>query len=156
MFRDQDYEVLRRVKGADLVGKRYERLFDYLAIDATDDVSAKLFQVYPAEFVSTEDGTGIVHCAPAYGVDDLALGQEHGLPVVHGVGEDGHFLPAVEPVAGLFFKEADKPLIRLLKDRGLMFRAERYLHNYPFGWRTGDPDHLLRQERLVHPNVTVS
>ncbi|MEM7500956.1 MAG: isoleucine--tRNA ligase [Pseudomonadota bacterium] len=132
---DQLYTVSKRMKGADLVGLRYQRPFDYLAVD----VEAAAFKVYPADFVSTEDGTGIVHCAPAYGVDDLALGQEHGLPVVHGVGQDGHFVDAVEPVAGLFFKDADKPLIRLLKDRGLMFRAERYTHNYPFGWRTGDP-----------------
>ncbi len=133
VFRDQEYKVTKRVKGSDLVEMRYERLFDYL------DVEADAFRVLPAEFVSTEDGTGIVHCAPAYGVDDLALGEAYGMPVVHGVGQDGHFVDAVEPVAGMFFKDADKPLIRLLKDRGLMFRAERYLHNYPFGWRTGDP-----------------
>ena len=133
VFRDQEYTVTKRVKGSDLVEMRYERLFDYLEVDAD------AFRVLPADFVSTEDGTGIVHCAPAYGVDDLALGEEYGLPVVHGVGQDGHFVDAVEPVAGMFFKDADKPLIRLLKERGLMFRAERYLHNYPFGWRTGDP-----------------
>ncbi|MGB5347423.1 MAG: isoleucine--tRNA ligase [Woeseia sp.] len=133
VFRDQDFEVLQRVKGAELIGKRYERLFDYLQIDGD------AFRVVHADFVSTEDGTGIVHTAPAYGVDDLALGQEQGLPVVHGVGEDGHFLPEVTPVAGLFFKEADKPLIRILKERGLMFRSETHRHNYPFGWRTGDP-----------------
>jgi isoleucyl-tRNA synthetase len=72
-------------------------------------------------------------------VDDLALGLKHGLPVLHGVGQDGNFIDAVEPVAGLFFKDADKPLIRILKQRGLMFRSERVKHNYPFGWRTGDP-----------------
>ncbi len=128
-----DYEIVRRVKGSELVGLRYQRLFDYL------EVEGDAFRVVHADFVSTEDGTGIVHTAPAYGVDDLALGQEHGLPVVHGVGQDGHFVDAVEPVAGLFFKDADKPLIRNLKERGLMFRAETYRHNYPFGWRTGDP-----------------
>ncbi len=113
---------------------RYERLFDYFDVDAPN-----AFTVLAADFVSTEDGTGIVHTAPAYGVDDLALGQAHDLPVVHGVGLDGHFVDAVKPVAGLFFKEADKPLIRILKERGVMFRAEQYRHNYPFGWRTGDP-----------------
>ena len=97
------------------------------------------FRIFHADFVSVEDGTGIVHTAPAYGVDDLALGEEYGLPVVHGVGLDGHFLPEVEPVAGLFFKDADPVLIELLESRGDMFRAERYVHNYPFGWRTGDP-----------------
>lgn len=130
---DLPHTILRNVKGSELLGMRYERLFDYL------DVDADAFRVLPADFVSTEEGTGIVHCAPAYGVDDLALGQKHGLPVVHGVGMDGHFLAEVEPVAGLFFKDADKPLIKLLKDRGLMFRAETCRHNYPFGWRTGDP-----------------
>ncbi len=134
VFRDQPHTVVKTVKGSDLVGMRYERLFDYLDVEAEN-----AFSVFAAEFVSTEDGTGIVHTAPAYGVDDLELGQANGLPVVHGVGLDGHFVEAVEPVAGLFFKDADKVLIRLLKERGDMFRAERYLHNYPFGWRTGDP-----------------
>ena len=133
VLKDLEYEIVRRVKGADLIGMRYERLFDYLEVDAD------AFRVVGADFVSTETGTGIVHTAPAYGVDDLALGQEQGLPVVHAVGRDGLFLPEVEPVAGMFFKDADKPLIRDLKQRGLMFRAERYLHSYPFGWRTGDP-----------------
>jgi len=131
---DLEHEVTKTVPGAKLVGMRYEQLFDYLDVDADN-----AFQVLAADFVTTESGTGIVHTAPAYGVDDLALGQEHGLPVVHGVGLDGHFIDAVEPVAGMFFKDADKPLIRLLKDRGMMFRAERVTHSYPFGWRTGDP-----------------
>ncbi|MGI9248815.1 MAG: isoleucine--tRNA ligase, partial [Woeseiaceae bacterium] len=134
VFRDIEHSVLKTVKGSTLVGLRYEQLFDYLKVDAES-----AFSVLAAEFVSTEDGTGIVHTAPAYGVDDLALGQAHNLPVVHGVGLDGHFVEEVEPVAGLFFKDADKPLIRILKDRGVMFRSERYKHNYPFGWRTGDP-----------------
>jgi isoleucyl-tRNA synthetase len=134
VFRDLEHTVKKTVKGSELVGKRYGRLFDYLEVDADN-----AFQVFAADFVSTEDGTGIVHIAPAYGVDDLALGQVHGLPVVHGVGLDGNFLDAVEPVAGMFFKDADKPLIRILKDRGIMFRSERYTHNYPFGWRTHDP-----------------
>lgn len=133
VMRDKTYEIVRRVKGAELVGMRYDRLFDFLEIDGD------AFRVVSAGFVSTESGTGIVHTAPAYGVDDLALGEAHGLPVVHAVGRDGNFLPEIEPVAGMFFKDADKPLIRILKERGLMFRSERYTHSYPFGWRTGDP-----------------
>ena len=134
VMRDVEHSVIKTVKGAKLVGTRYERLFDYLEVE-----SDNAFQVFEADFVSIEDGTGIVHSAPAYGVDDLELGRAHDLPVVHGVGLDGRFIDAVEPVAGLFFKDADKPLIKILKDRGLMFRSERYKHNYPFGWRTGDP-----------------
>ena len=134
VMRDLEHSVVKTVKGSDLVGTHFERLFDYLDVD-----SDNAFQVYAADFVTTEDGTGIVHIAPAYGVDDLAFGQANGLPVVHGVGLDGHFFDTVEPVAGLFFKDADKPLIRILQDRGIMFRSERHKHNYPFGWRTKDP-----------------
>ena len=134
VFGDAAPSVVGRHKGGDLVGTRYTRLFDDLPVE-TDAA----FQVYHADFVSTEDGTGIVHTAPAYGVDDLALGQQHGLPVVHGVGLDGHFKDEVALVAGQFFKDADPIIIRHLTERGLMFRAGRYLHNYPFGWRTGDP-----------------
>jgi isoleucyl-tRNA synthetase len=134
VFRDEEHTVVKTVKGAELVGARYEQLFDYLEVDA-----ANAFQVFAADFVTTESGTGIVHTAPAYGVDDLALGQANDLPVLHGVGLDGNFIEAVTPVAGMFFKDADKPLIRLLKERGMMFRSERITHSYPFGWRTGDP-----------------
>ena len=134
VFRDEEHSVIKTIKGVDLVGTRYQQLFDYLDVDAPN-----AFQVFAADFVTTESGTGIVHTAPAYGVDDLALGQANDLPVLHGVGLDGNFIDAVEPVAGMFFKDADKPLIRILKERGMMFRSERYLHSYPFGWRTGDP-----------------
>jgi len=134
VFRDLEHSVVKTVKGNELVGQQYERLFDYLEVEADN-----VFQVFAADFVSTEDGTGIVHIAPAYGVDDLELGKANDLPVIHGVGLGGYFIDAVEPVAGLFFKDADKPLIGILKERGLMFRSERYKHNYPFGWRTGDP-----------------
>ena len=133
VLRDLPHKVAKTVKGSELVGTRYEQLFEYLTVDAD------AFKVLPADFVSTEDGTGIVHTAPAYGVDDLAFGQEHGLPVVHGVGLDGNFLPEVTPVAGMFFKHADKVLIKELEDRNMMFRVETCVHNYPFGWRTGDP-----------------
>ena len=133
VLRELEHKVLRKVKGSELVGMRYQQLFEYLEVDGD------AFRVLPADYVTTDAGTGIVHTAPPYGVDDLALGQENGLPVIHTVGQDGHFLPEIEAVAGMFFKDADKPLIRILKERGLMFRSEKYRHSYPFGWRTGDP-----------------
>ena len=133
VLRDAEHTVEKRVKGADLEGMRYTRLFDHLPADGP------ICRVWAADFVTIEDGTGIVHCAPAYGEDDIRLCQAKGLPVVHGVGLDGCFLPEVEPVAGKFFKDADPILIADLEARGLMYRAERYLHNYPHGWRTGDP-----------------
>ena len=129
----RSYTVEKRVKGAALEGMRYVRLFDHLPADGP------ICRVWAADFVTVEDGTGIVHCAPAYGEDDIRLCRAKGLPVVHGVGLDGCFLPEVEPVAGKFFKDADPILIALLEERGLMYRSERYRHNYPHGWRTGDP-----------------
>ncbi|MCP4953092.1 MAG: isoleucine--tRNA ligase, partial [Proteobacteria bacterium] len=133
VLKEAPIQIVKTVKGRELEGMRYQRLFDYL--EAPGDIC----RVLSADFVSTEDGTGIVHVAPAYGVDDLALGQANGLPVVHGVGLDGHFVDAVTPVAGKFFKEADSDIIRILADREILFRNEQYTHNYPFGWRTGDP-----------------
>jgi len=132
-LRDANHRIVKTVKGSGLVGTYYQRLFDYLPAEGD------ICRVREAAFVTIEDGTGIVHCAPAYGEDDLRLGQAHGLPIVHGVGLDGHFVKEVEPVAGLFFKEADPVIIKLLEERGLMYREETYLHNYPFGWRTDDP-----------------
>ena len=133
VLREAEYTVEKRVKGADLEGMRYTRLFDHLPADGP------ICQVWAADFVTIEDGTGIVHCAPAYGEDDIRLCQAKGLPVVHGVGLDGCFVHEVEPVAGKFFKDADPILIADLESRGLMYRSERYVHNYPHGWRTGDP-----------------
>ena len=133
VLRDVDYTIEQRVKGAELEGMRYIRLFDHLPADGP------ICRVWTADFVTIEDGTGVVHCAPAYGEDDIRLCQAKGLPVVHGVGLDGCFVSEVEPVAGKFFKDADPILIADLESRGLMYRSERYVHNYPHGWRTGDP-----------------
>ena len=133
ILHDTPHTVKRTVKGQDLVNWEYERLFNYL--EAEGDIC----KVRPATFVTVNDGTGIVHVAPAYGEDDLRLGEAYGLPVVHGVGLDGCFLPEVGPVAGKFFKEADPIIIRLLQERGKLFRVGKYTHNYPHGWRTGDP-----------------
>ncbi|HMB72564.1 MAG TPA: class I tRNA ligase family protein, partial [Gammaproteobacteria bacterium] len=131
VFGDAPVEVVHRAAGRELIGMRYERLFDYLPVDGD------ICRVAAGEFVTTEDGTGIVHIAPAYGEDDLKLGLANGLEVVHGVGDDGYFVADVTPVAGLFFKEADPVLVGELRQRGALFREEKYRHNYPFGWRTG-------------------
>jgi isoleucyl-tRNA synthetase len=133
VLEETDYTITRSASGIELDGARYERLFDYLP--AAGDIC----RVRTAEFVSTDDGTGIVHIAPAYGQDDLKLGQQHDLPVLHVVGDDGAFVPNVLPVAGRFFKDADPIITEILSKRGLIYRAERKLHSYPFGWRTGDP-----------------
>ncbi len=134
VFGEQPHEIIDTVKGGELVGTRYSRLFDYLEVESGDP-----FRVVAADFVDTESGTGIVHTAPAYGVDDLELGKREGLPVLHGIGLDGCFVAEVTPLAGKFFKEGDPIISQILTERGLMFRDEKTLHNYPFGWRTGDP-----------------
>ena len=133
VFRDEPVRVVQKMKGTELAGIRYEPLYDYCKEDKDR------YYVIPAEFVTTEDGTGIVHVAPAYGPDDLALGKARQLPIYYSVDFTGHVVPEVTVAAGLFFKDADKPIMEDLKRRGLMFRQETYRHNYPFGWRTDDP-----------------
>ena len=157
--------VERTVTGSELAGLRYAPPFDFL--DPGPEAAEAAHRVRLADFVTTDDGTGVVHAAPAYGADDLQLGMEHGLPVLHGVGLDGHFLPEVEPVAGLFFKDADPVLVELLRSSGRLYRAETHVHNYPHGWRTGDPliyyaKHAwyirttAHRERLVELNRTIN
>ncbi len=133
VLKSSQWVIESTLRGSELVGTRYQRVFDYLP------VSGPVCRVLAGDFVSTAEGTGIVHIAPAYGQDDLNLGQAHGLPVIHGVGLDGCFVAAVSPVAGRFFKDADAILIDELQARGLLYRSERAKHNYPHGWRTGDP-----------------
>jgi isoleucyl-tRNA synthetase len=133
VLNDADYTIIRSARGAELDGASYERLFDYLP------ATGEICKVRTAEFVTTDEGTGIVHIAPPYGEDDLLLGQRYHLPVLHAVGDDGLFLSQIAPVAGLFFKDADPILTAILRERGLLYREERRLHSYPFGWRTGDP-----------------
>ncbi|GAC1479495.1 MAG: isoleucine--tRNA ligase [Candidatus Dormibacteria bacterium] len=127
------YEVEAEVDARSLLGKRYKPLYRYLLPDKP------AFFVVDADFVSVEDGTGIVHTAAAYGVDDLELCLKKGIPVRHVVDLQGKFMPEVEPFAGLFVKKADPRIIEDLTGRGLMYRAETIKHTYPFCWRCGTP-----------------
>ncbi len=126
--------VVATVTGKDLAGARYERLFDWLPIPAEQDA----FYVVTGDFVTMDTGSGIVHMAPAYGADDLEVGRRHNLPILHAVGLDGCFVSGT-PHAGVFFKEADKPITRELRERGLLWKAATIHHEYPFGYRTGAP-----------------
>jgi len=130
---DRNYQEVKIVTGNELVGLRYERLFDDL------DAPGEICRVLAADFVSVDEGTGIVHIAPAYGVDDLELGQKNDLPIIHGVGLDGCFKPDIQLLSGMFFKDADPIIIKQLKKRDILFQERSFKHNYPFGWRTGDP-----------------
>ena len=132
----EEYEVLRDIKGEELVGKTYKPLFDY-ALDKFDKSEA--WRVVPADFVTTEDGTGIVHIAPAYGADDYDTAHKEGVPMFNPVDRDGCFISDITEFAGMWFKDADKEIIRNLKDRGIMYKHVTYLHNYPHDWRKGTP-----------------
>ena len=127
-------QVVDRMKGRDLVGLEYEPLYPYSVPE-----EGRAHYVVDADFVSTEEGTGVVHTSALYGVDDLRLCQEKGIPFKHTVGLDGKFLPYVEKFAGLHVKEADPVIIDDLKERGLLYKAETILHTYPFCWRCGTP-----------------
>jgi len=130
-----EFEVERRFKGAELVGKRYQPIFPFFA----DESGEKTFTVLEADFVSTEDGTGIVHMAPAFGADDYEVGRKHGLPTLQPVLPDGTFEEKITPYAGQFVKDADKQIIKDLKQAGRLFDAGQIEHTYPFCWRCDTP-----------------
>jgi isoleucyl-tRNA synthetase len=132
-----EYRVVERLKGADLVGLEYEPLFPYLRDWL--GAEAKAWYVVAADFVSTEEGTGIVHTAAAYGADDLRLSQEKGIPFRHTVDLRGRFVPQVEKFAGLFVKEADPLIVEDLRERGLLYASGEVRHTYPFCWRCDTP-----------------
>ncbi len=133
---EEEYEVVESYKGSDLAGRFYEPLFDYFV---GQDGTGNAWQVYTADYVTTDDGTGIVHTAPAFGAEDFDTGKKYDLPVLNPVLPDGHFSDEAELVAGDWFKDADKKVVRDLRDRGLLYRQETYLHNYPHDWRKGTP-----------------
>ncbi|MCX6031932.1 MAG: isoleucine--tRNA ligase [Chloroflexi bacterium] len=125
--------VIRRVKGREMLGWHYKPLYTFLPV--TQDYC----YVIPGDFVSTEDGTGLVHIAPAFGADDLAVGQKFGLPTLMNVDPQGRFVDAVTPWRGIFVKDADPLIQQELTDRGLMFKQGIYEHTYPFCWRCDTP-----------------
>jgi isoleucyl-tRNA synthetase len=128
-----EYQVLEKLRSPDLVGKRYKSLYQYLV------PKEPAFFVVEADFVSVDDGTGIVHTAAAYGEDDLKLAQEKGIPVRHVVDLNGRFFPEVEKFAGMFVKDADVPIMVDLDQRGLLYKKGTIRHTYPFCWRCGTP-----------------
>ena len=132
----EDAQVADRFKGSDMVGAAYEPPFPFIPASEYGD---KGHTVLPADFVSAEDGTGIVHTAIAFGEDDFRLGAEHGLNVINPVRPDGTYDERIGPYEGVFVKAADNDLIADLEARGRMFRTERLLHAYPHCWRCGTP-----------------
>ncbi len=133
VFKDVPVTVLDTFKGKKLKGTRYQPLFTFIPPDKPGHF------VVMGDFVTTEDGTGLVHIAPAFGADDMKVAQEYNLPFIMTVGPDGCFLPEVTPWRGVFVKDADEGIKTDLNNRGLLFRAEGYQHSYPFCWRCKTP-----------------
>ncbi|MDR1355017.1 MAG: isoleucine--tRNA ligase [Propionibacteriaceae bacterium] len=127
------WQVHDTIKGADMRGWTYQRPFTWLSFDKPANF------VVTAEYVTTEDGTGLVHQAPAFGAEDMAVGREYGLPVVNPVRKDGTFEQWLPLIGGQFFKEADDALVADLRERGLLFKLLPYEHPYPFCWRCHSP-----------------
>ncbi|GII88729.1 isoleucine--tRNA ligase [Sphaerisporangium siamense] len=122
------WTVTERVPGTELERTPYSRPFDLVDIPGAH-------YVVLADYVTVEDGTGLVHQAPAFGADDMTTCKRYGLPVVNPIGPDGRFLPTVPQVGGAFFKDADERLTEDLRARGLLFRGSHFEHAYPHCWR---------------------
>ncbi|MBI88413.1 MAG: isoleucine--tRNA ligase [Euryarchaeota archaeon] len=130
-------EVIEEFPGSDLVGKSYSPLFPG-AVQRGESKSA--WTIVPADFVTTTDGTGVVHTAVMYGEDDYRLGMEGGFPAQHTVGMDGSFVEGVhENLDGRYVKDCDDEIINLLASQGLLYREHDYTHDYPHCWRTDHP-----------------
>ncbi|MCU0799850.1 MAG: isoleucine--tRNA ligase [Candidatus Thermoplasmatota archaeon] len=133
LLKEGEYVVLQRMLGSDLEGTRYEPLYSF----AKPDRAAHF--VATADFVTMEDGTGVVHIAPAFGEDDFNLGRTYDLPMLQPVKEDGTFSDVVTPWKGRFVKDADPEIIEDLRTRGLLEGVHSYAHQYPFCWRCDTP-----------------
>jgi isoleucyl-tRNA synthetase len=161
VFRGEEVKVLETFKGKKLKGMKYQPLFTFIPPEKPAHF------VVLGDFVTTEDGTGLVHIAPAFGADDMKVAMEVDLPIIMTVAPDGTFIPEVTPWRGVFFKEADPSITTDLSNRGLLFRSETYTHTYPFCWRCGTPLLYYAREawyirtsqfkdRLVQLNQTIN
>jgi isoleucyl-tRNA synthetase len=126
------WHITDRFTGAELAGATYQPPFSLVEIPGAH-------RVVTGTFVTTDDGTGLVHLAPAFGADDMAAGRAHGLPMVNPVMPDGRFEEHIPLVGGMFFKAADPRLIESLSDRDLLFSSHLHEHSYPHCWRCGTP-----------------
>ena len=128
----EGFTVTKKFIGSELEHTKYQRPFEWLEIPDAHFVVL-------AEYVTTTDGTGLVHQSPAFGADDLQVCRKYNLPVVNPIRGDGTFDTTLPLIAGAFFKDADKPLVRELKSRGLLFKQQSYDHSYPHCWRCHTP-----------------
>ncbi|MBI2627162.1 MAG: class I tRNA ligase family protein [Parcubacteria group bacterium] len=131
---DDIVNELKTIKGSDLVGLKYEPLFDIPALKSPNS-----YKIYPADFVTTEEGTGIVHTAVMYGEDDYELGKKVGLPTHHTVDEQGKFTDDLKEFTGQYVKTAEPEIIKYLDKNNLLFKVKEHTHTYPFCWRCNTP-----------------
>lgn len=128
-----NYKIIKHYKGEELANTEYEPLYQFLPF------KEKAHYVVLADYVSSENGSGIVHIAPAFGEEDLKIGKKYNLPVLLTVDKEGKFINEVKPFAGIFVKDADHLIIADLKTRDLFFKTEKIVHSYPFCWRCDSP-----------------
>ncbi len=132
----EGWSEVAQVRGSDLIGRTYQPLFPFFEAKRQEGA----FRVHAGSFIEMTDGTGVVHIAPAFGEDDMALAQANGVPVVDPVDFAGNFTAEVPPYAGMNVFDANKEVIRELKHQhGVVLRHETYDHNYPHCWRTDQP-----------------
>ena len=161
IFKDEIVKVVDTFKGRKLKGVKYKPLFTYVPVDKP------AYFIVLGDFVTTEDGSGLVHQAPAFGAEDMEMAKQHDLPILLTVLPDGTFIPEITPWRGIFVKDADPQIITDLEARGLLFRAGTLTHTYPFCWRCHTP--LLyyardswyirtsaHRDRLVELNNTIN
>ena len=134
---EKAYEILETYKGKELEHKGYEPLFE-CAYEVSEKQHKKGFFITCDSYVTMSDGTGIVHIAPAFGEDDAKVGRTYDLPFVQFVDAQGNMTEET-PFAGLFVKDADKPILENLEERGILFDAPKFEHDYPFCWRCDTP-----------------
>ncbi|HDO23730.1 MAG TPA: isoleucine--tRNA ligase, partial [bacterium] len=140
-----EYEIIEEFKGKDLVGKKYKPLFPYYANGNNLKNRENGWKIYGADFVTIEEGTGVVHIAPAFGEDDMEIGKKHNLPFIQHIGMDGKFKPEVRDFAGLPVKPKEKPqatdieIIKWLDKNNKLFLKKSFVHSYPFCWRCDTP-----------------
>ncbi len=161
IFKDEEVTVVETFKGKKLKGVKYQPLFTFMPVDKP------AYYVLLADYVTTEDGSGLVHQAPAFGAEDMEMAKQYDLPILLTVQPDGTFIPEITPWRGIFVKDADPLIIKDLDARGLLFRAGTLVHTYPFCWRCKTP--LLyyareswyirtsaKRDRLVELNKTIN
>lgn len=145
IFGDDEYRIVAECKGKELVGKKYTPLFDCYSKNTELNNHENGWKIHTADFVTTDEGTGVVHIAPAFGADDMRLGKEKELPFVQHVAMDGSFKEEMGELAGLNVKpiddhqSTDVAIIKYLAQHGMLFHKEKYEHSYPHCWRCDTP-----------------